>query len=122
MEVAINSSSTGTIIDTRGRASGIIWDSIKVIITNGGTVTRGTANSGGSAVTYSVYTKGEYGIGTELTLEDEEINMDYQTCAYGVRIRWSPGSYTLNDQFALEISSDAVDRPSGLRVVQMIRT
>tara|TARA_R110002020_G_scaffold204521_3_gene408607 strand:+ start:64 stop:1068 length:1005 start_codon:yes stop_codon:yes gene_type:complete len=122
LEVAVASASTGTIIDTRGRAAGVAWDSVKCIITNGGSVARGTANSGGSAVTYSVYIKGEYGLGTELAVEDEEINLDYQTCAYGISIRFSPGTYTLNDEFALEISSDAVDRPSGLRVAQMIRT
>tara|TARA_Y100000004_G_C8931674_1_gene420249 strand:- start:490 stop:1494 length:1005 start_codon:yes stop_codon:yes gene_type:complete len=122
MEVAVNASSTGTIIDTRGRAAGVRWDSVKCIITQGGTITRGSENSGGSAVTYSVYIKGEYGLGTEIAVENEEINLDYQTLAYGIQIRFSPGTYTTNDQYAIELSSDAVDRPAGLRVAQMIRS
>ena len=122
LEVAVSSSSTGTIVDTRGRAAGVIWDSVKVVLANGGTVARGTANSGGSAVTYSVYIKGEFGLGTEIAVETEEINLDYQTCAYGVMLRWGPGTFTTNDEYAIELSSDAVDRPSGLRMAQMIRT
>ena len=64
----------------------------------------------------------QHGLGTELAVENEEINLDYQTLAYGIQVRFSPGSYNTNDQFAIELSSDAVDRPAGLRVAQMIRS
>lgn len=118
-EVAVSSSSTGTVIDTRGRPSGAVWDSIRVEISTGGTISR---NADNNTVKYSVYVKGSKGLGTEQVIDAELINCDYQALAYGMTIRWSPGTYTTSDQWAIECSSDQVDKPSGVRSVQMIRT
>ncbi len=118
-EVSVNASTTGTIIDTRGRPSGAVWDSIRVEIAVGGTITR---NSDNDTVKYSVYVKGEKGLGTEIVIDTELINCDYQSLAYGMTCRFSPGTYNTGDQWAIEVSSDQVDKPRGVRSAQMIRT
>mgnify|MGYP001181469583 FL=1 len=96
--VSVNASSTGYIADTKVYAlPKVDYDDVRVKITQAGTFTSGSASS----VKYSVYIKNDDGLAMMNVVEDEVINGDYQSLAYGMEIRWSEGVYTLNDEYSI---------------------
>ena len=97
--VSVNSNTTANISDLRGLATDD--DFIKVIITNGGTLTRGSANS---SVTYSVFVGDDTGLQVKEVVSDEPISGGYQQLAYGLELRFSYGLLTTNDTWEIEVS------------------
>jgi len=76
-------------VDFRGRAGGVDYDLIKVIIGTGGAL--GTA-------TYNVFVKDSTGLKTNQVVTEEVITGDYQPLAYGLQIRF--GHSNLNSAIA----------------------
>ena len=92
--------STGNILDVSGNPT-VSYDKIKIIITNGGSKTLGNSTTG---VTFSSYVSDSDNIGTDITAVDEEINCNYQDVGRGMKIRFSEGTYSVGDEWSLEIS------------------
>ena len=97
--VSVNSNSTANITDVRGQATAD--DFIKVKITTGGTLTRGTANS---SITYSVFTGDDSGLQVKEVVSNEIISGAYQQMAHGLQLRFSYGLLTTNDTWEIECS------------------
>lgn len=96
--VAVNTSSTGYIADTKAYGlPATDYDDVRVKITQAGTFTSGSA----STVKYSVFTKNDNGLGMQEVVQSETVNGDYQALAYNMEIRWSEGVYTLNDEYSI---------------------
>ena len=98
--VSINANTTGGILDVKGRAS-TEWDSIKIIIANGGTITAGSSNT---SVTYSTYTRNEKGLKLNQNTTAEVIDCGWQAVGHNMCVRFAPGLYTTNDEWQLEVS------------------
>jgi len=98
-EIAINASSTGSVIDVRG-TPGVDWDVIKIVISTAGTFTSGSA----SGVKYDTYVADDTGLKIDKSTNAEVIDGGYQEVGHGMSVRFSPGVYTLNDEWELEIS------------------
>jgi len=98
-EVSINSSSTGSIVAVRGTPT-VEWDILKIIITTAGTFTAGSASS----VKYSSYIGNDTSTKIELSANAETIDGGYQDVGHGMYVRYSPGVYTINDEWELEVS------------------
>ena len=114
-EVSINGSSTGSIVAIRGVPS-VAWDVIKIIISTAGTFTAGSA----SGVKYSTYVGDSTGTKISLSSSAETIDGSYQNVGHGMQVRFSPGVYTLNDEWELEVSG-VVD-PSTIAVKSVANT
>ncbi|QDP53884.1 MAG: hypothetical protein Unbinned202contig1002_13 [Prokaryotic dsDNA virus sp.] len=98
--VSINANTTGGILDVKGRAS-TEWDAIKIIISNGGTITAGSANT---TIKYSTYTRNEKGLKMNQDVNEEVIDCGWQPAGHDMWIRFSSGLYTTNDEWQLEVS------------------
>ena len=98
--VSTNTNTTGGIADVRGTAS-TDWDVIKILISNGGTITAGSENS---SVKYSTYTKNEKGLKLNQDTNAEIIDCGWQSAGHNMWIRFTPGVYTTNDEWELEVS------------------
>tara|TARA_R100001230_G_C5680171_1_gene186869 strand:+ start:495 stop:1481 length:987 start_codon:yes stop_codon:yes gene_type:complete len=99
-DVSVNANTTGAVVDVKGRAS-TEWDVIKILISNGGTITAGSANTD---VKYSTYTRNEKGLKMNQDVNEEVIDCGWQSAGHNMWIRFSPGLYTTNDEFELEVS------------------
>lgn len=101
------------LLETRGIASGVTWDAIKVIIILGGAI--GTA-------TYSVFTKDET-LKTNEVLTEEVITGDFQQLAYGLQIRFRGDSAAIaNDEWEIVVRGDSEDVTNpGFRTMQASR-
>ena len=98
--VSINSNTTGGILDVKGKAS-TEWDVIKILISNGGTITAGSANT---TVKYSTYVRNEQGLKLNQDMNEEIIDCGWQSAGHKMWIRFAPGLYTTNDEWQLEVS------------------
>jgi len=98
--ISINANTTGGILDVKGKAS-TEWDAVKILISAGGTITAGSANT---TVKYSTYTRNEKGLKLNQDVSEEIIDCGWQPAAHHMWIRFSPGLYTTNDEFELEVS------------------
>jgi len=98
-EISINASSTGSIIDVKGSPS-VDWDVVKIIITTAGTFATGSASS----VKYSTFVSDDTGLKTSIVKDAEIIDGSFQDVGRGMAVRFSPGVYTINDEWELEIS------------------
>ena len=98
-EISINASTTGSIIDVRGTPT-VDWDVIKIIISTAGTFTSGSA----SGVKYDTYVKDDTGLKIDKSSDAETIDGGFQDVGHGMQVRFSPGVYTINDQWELEVS------------------
>ena len=98
--VAVHGNTTGGIVDVKGRAS-TQWDAIKIIISNGGTITSGSANT---SVKYSTYTRNEQGLKMNEDTNEEVIDNGWQSVGHDMWVRFSTGLYTTNDEWELEVS------------------
>ena len=98
-EISINASTTGSIIDVRGTPT-VDWDVIKIICSTAGTFTSGSA----SGVKYDTYVKDDTGLKIDKSSDAETIDGGFQDVGHGMQVRFSPGVYTINDQWELEVS------------------
>ena len=98
--VSINANTTGGILDVKGRAS-TEWDSIKIIIANGGTITAGSSNT---SVTYSTYTRNEKGLKLNQNTTAEVIDCGWQAVGHNMWVRFGAGLYATSDEWQLEVS------------------
>ncbi len=115
---AVSVSGGLNLIETRGIASGVTWDAIKVIVILGGAI--GTA-------TYSVFTKDPTNdtLKTNEVLTEEVIDGDFQTLAYGLQLRFrgdSGDTATANDEWEIEVRGQGEDVTNpGFRSMQAAR-
>ena len=115
-DVSINGSTTGSIVDTLGHPN-VSYDRIKVIITTAGTFTEGST----STVKYSTYAGSDVGLKTNIVENGKIIDGGFQGAAHGVYIRFSPGVYTIDDEWEIEVSGLEHTSGGGIESVQMRR-
>ena len=115
-EVSINANSTGSVIDVRGRPS-VDWDVIKIVITTAGTFTSGSA----STVKYDTFVKDDTGLKIDKSTNAEVIDGGYQDVGHGMQVRFSPGVYTINDEWELEISGIVDSRTMAVKYAEAER-
>ncbi len=115
-EVSINANSTGSVIDVRGRPS-VDWDVIKIVISTAGTFTSGSA----STVKYDTFVKDDTGLKIDKSSDAEVIDGGYQDVGHGMQVRFSPGVYTINDEWELEISGIVDSRTMAVKYAEAER-
>tara|TARA_R100001086_G_scaffold24426_3_gene11507 strand:+ start:2081 stop:3070 length:990 start_codon:yes stop_codon:yes gene_type:complete len=115
--VSQNANSTGGIVDVKGTPS-YSWDVIKIIITAGGTISEGVANE---TVKFSSFIGNENGLKLQAMAIDEIIDCYWQLVGHSMYCRFSPGLYTLNDEFELEVSGVTDQMFTPIKRVQMTR-
>lgn len=98
--VSVNANTTGGIVDVKGKAS-TQWDVIKVVISSGGTITPGSANT---SVKYSTFTRNEQGLKMNQDTTEEVIDNGWQSVGHNMWVRFSAGAYNTNDEWQLEVS------------------
>ena len=109
-EIAINASTTGSIIDVRG-TPGVDWDVIKIVISTAGTFTSGSA----SGVKYDTYVADDTGLKIDKSSDAEVIDGGFQDVGHGMQVRFSPGVYTINDEWELEVSGIVDSRTMAIK-------
>jgi len=115
-EISINASTTGSVIDVRGRPS-VDWDVIKIVISTAGTFTSGSA----SGVKYDTYVKDDTGLKIDKSSDAEVIDGGFQDVGHGMQVRFSPGVYTINDEWELEISGIVDTRTMAVKYAEAER-
>ena len=115
-EVSINANTTGSIIDVRGKPT-VDWDVIKIIISTAGTFTSGSA----SGVKYDTYVKDDTGLKIDKSSNAETIDGGFQDVGHGMQVRFSPGLYTSNDEWELEISGIVDSRTMAVKFAEAER-
>tara|TARA_R110002020_G_scaffold432798_1_gene642852 strand:+ start:79 stop:1065 length:987 start_codon:yes stop_codon:yes gene_type:complete len=116
-EISTHSNTTGGIVDVKGVPS-TNWDKIKIIITNGGTVTEGSSNT---SVKYSTYIRSESGLKIDNVVNAEAIDCYWQDVGHNMDVRFSAGLYTTNDEFELEVSGVLDQRMTPIKRMHMSR-
>ena len=102
-EISLNSSTTGYIEDIKLHGPpNVDYDEVRVVISTGGTFALGTS----SPVKYDVYVKNSNGIRMQKVVDAEQVNGDYQSLAYGARIRFQAGGYVADDEWSIIFQSD----------------
>ena len=102
-EISLNSSTTGYIEDIKLHGPpNVDYDEVRVVISTGGTFALGTS----SPVKYDVYVKNSNGIRMQKVVDAEQVNGDYQSLAYGARIRFQAGVYVADDEWSIIFQSD----------------
>ena len=114
-EVAIDSNTTGSIVDVRGR-SGYPWDIIKIIISSGGTITAGSSNT---SVKFNSFVGNENGLKLQPMATDEIIDCYWQLVGHNMYVRFSPGVYTTSDEWELEVSGELDQRYTPVKSINM---
>lgn len=115
--VSVNSNTTGGILDVKGRAS-TEWDAIKIIISNGGTITAGSANT---TIKYSTYTRNEKGLKMNQDVNEEVIDCGWQPAGHDMWIRFASGLYTTNDEWELEVSGVLDQAYTPIKIISVSR-
>ncbi len=100
--VSVHTNTTGSIVDVRGRST-YSWDIIKIKISNGGTITAGTSNT---TVKFDSLIGNENGLKLEPMATNEIIDCYWQLVGHDMYVRFSPGLYTTNDEWELEVSGE----------------
>ena len=98
-EISINASSTGSIIDVKGTPS-VDWDVIKIICSTAGTFATGSA----SGVKFDSFVADSTGLKISKIADAVIIDGSFQDVGHGMQVRFSPGVYTINDEWELEVS------------------
>ena len=102
-EISLNSSTTGYIEDIKLHGPpNVDYDEVRVVISTGGTFALGTS----SPVKYDVYVKNSNGIRMQKVVDAAQVNGDYQSLAYGARIRFQAGVYVADDEWSIIFQSD----------------
>ena len=115
-EVSVNANTTGSIIDVRGKPT-VDWDVIKIIISTAGTFTSGSA----SGVKYDTYVKDDTGLKIDKSSDAEVIDGGFQDVGHGMQVRFSPGLYTISDEWDLEISGIIYSRTMAVKFAEAER-
>ena len=115
--ISTNANTTGGIVDVRGTPS-YEWDKIKIIISNGGTITEGSANS---SVKFNSFVGNENGLKLQQMATDEVIDCYWQLVGHSMYVRFSAGLYTTNDEYELEISGVLDQRMTPIKRMHMSR-
>ena len=115
-EVSINANTTGSIIDVRGKPT-VDWDVIKIIISTAGTFTSGSA----SGVKYDTYVKDDTGLKIDKSSDAEVIDGGFQDVGHGMQVRFSPGLFTISDEWELEISGIVDSRTMAVKFAEAER-
>ena len=115
-EVSINANTTGSIIDVRGKPT-VDWDVIKIIISTAGTFTSGSA----SGVKYDTYVKDDTGLKIDKSSDAEVIDGGFQDVGHGMQVRFSPGLFTISDEWELEISGIIDSRTMAVKFAEAER-
>ena len=115
-EVSVNANTTGSIIDVRGKPT-VDWDVIKIIISTAGTFTSGSA----SGVKYDTYVKDDTGLKIDKSSDAEVIDGGFQDVGHGMQVRFSPGLYTSNDEWELEVSGIVDSRTMAVKFAEAER-
>jgi len=115
-EISINSNTTGSIIDVRGRPT-VDWDVIKIVITTAGTF----ASSSTSSVKYATYVGDDTGLKIDESTDPEIIDGGFQDVGHGMQVRFSPGVYTINDEWELEVSGEVSARTMAVKYAEAER-
>jgi len=115
-EVTIDMSTTGTLVDTLGVAQ-TTFDLIKVKIVTGAALTEGSA----STVTFAVYIGDGTGLKTYQTQTATVMDGSYQYLAHGIYGRFSPGKYTANDEWEVEVRGQEPEAGVKVRSIELRR-
>ncbi len=115
-EVAIDSSTTGAIVDTYGYPQ-TSFDRIKVIIETGGTFAAGST----STVTYKTFIGNDSGLKVNASQATEVLDGSFQPVGTGVTVRFSTGVYTANDEWEGEVSGLDHTSGGGIETIQLKR-
>ena len=115
-EVSVNANTTGSIIDVRGKPT-VDWDVIKIIISTAGTFTSGSA----SGVKYDTYVKDDTGLKIDKSSDAEVVDGGFQDVGHGMQVRFSPGLYTISDEWELEISGIIDSRTMAVKFAEAER-
>ena len=115
-EVAINTSSTGTIVDTFGHPT-VSYDRIKVIIASGGTFSAAST----STITYNTFVGIDNGLKIDQVAISEVIDGSFQSIGHGICVRFSTGVYTTGDEWEVEVSGLDHTSGGGINTIQLKR-
>ena len=115
--VSINGSTTGGIADIRGRST-YPWDVIKIIVSAGGTFTAGSANT---TVKFNSFIGNENGLKLEQMANEEIIDGYWQLVGHNMYVRFTPGVYTTNDEWELEVSGELDQSFTSIKTVRATR-
>ena len=115
-EVSVNANTTGSIIDVRGKPT-VDWDVIKIIISTAGTFTSGSA----SGVKYDTYVKDDTGLKIDKSSDAEVIDGGFQDVGHGMQVRFSPGLYTISDEWEVEVSGIIDSRTMAVKFAEAER-
>jgi hypothetical protein len=99
----------------RGRPS-TSFDIIKIIVTAGGTVTAGSANT---SVKFSSYVRSEDGLKIQAKTQTEAIDCYWQDVGHNMEVRFSQGVFTTNDEWELEVSGSLDQRFTPVKSISM---
>lgn len=111
-----DASTTGTIIDTLGEASGVTYDEVIVKIVTGGTITPETGNT---TVSYQVLVRDDSGYGNQEAVSETVIDNGYQPLAYGLYLRFAPGIYVADDSWIIRVSALPEETQAGVVTVTL---
>mgnify|MGYP003133991957 FL=1 len=103
-EINLHGNTTGRILDVRGKP--FAWDRLKIKITNGATLTYGSASS----ITYDVYTGDSSGLKIVKSVDGETLTGNWDIASNGMEILFSEGSYNTNDEWELECNPEISTR------------
>ena len=103
-EISLNANTTGRVLDVRGKP--FAWDRLKIKITNGATLTYGSASS----ITYDVYTGDSSGLKIVKSVDGETVTGNWDIASNGMEILFSEGSYNTNDEWELECNPEISTR------------
>ena len=114
-DVAIDATTTGSIIDIKGEPTST--DILKIQIQTGGTLASGSA----STLTYSVWGGNSSGVKVSQIVNAQILTGGWDFIGHGVSMRMSPGLYVANDEWEVELmGGESVENPS-IKVIQAIR-
>ena len=98
--ISANGSTTGDIVDVRGKPT-VDWDLIKIKINTTGTFTAGTA----SGVKFDSYVGDSTSLKISQVANAETIDGSFQSVGHGMYVRFSNGVYnSTSDEWELEVS------------------
>ena len=104
-EISVNANTTGYIEDIKMIGPALTdYDQVIVEIQTGGTFALGTA----SPVYYNVYVKDSTGLKMHKVVDNQQVNGDYQSLAYGSELRFQTGVYTSSDQYLITFQRDSM--------------
>ena len=114
-DVAIDATTTGSIIDIKGEPTST--DILKIQIQTGGTLVSGSA----STLTYSVWGGNSSGVKVSQIVNAQILTGGWDFVGHGISMRMSPGLYVANDEWEVELmGGESVENPS-IKVIQATR-